>query len=74
MEIVKFCFLYNILIIKEGYVYWEIFEELFLFEFVVCCVLGGFFVVCFLVKVIEWDELFKNCIDLLGCVVKVVYK
>lgn len=59
------------LILKEVYLYWEIFEELFLFLSVVECVFGGFFVVCFFVKVIEWDEVFKKMDDLFGCVVGV---
>lgn len=40
---------------------------------VVCCVFGGKFIVCSMVEVFEWDESFKNNVDLFGCFMQGVY-
>ncbi|WP_264767504.1 asparagine synthase-related protein, partial [Klebsiella pneumoniae] len=63
METAKFRFPYNTPTTKEGYVYREIFEELFPLESAARCVPGGPSVACSSAKAIEWDESFKNCID-----------
>lgn len=63
METAKYRFPYNTPATKEGYVYREIFEELFPLESAAQCVPGGPSVACSSAKAIEWDESFKNCID-----------
>ncbi|ENM5935183.1 asparagine synthase B [Vibrio mimicus] len=74
METAKFRFSYNTPTTKEGYVYREIFEELFPLESAARCVPGGPSVACSSAKAIEWDESFKNCIDPSGRAVKAVHK
>lgn len=74
METAKFRFPYNTPTTKEGYVYREIFEELFPLESAARCVPGGPSVACSSAKAIEWDESFKNCIDPSGRAVKAVHK
>ena len=73
METAKYRFPYNTPTTKEGYVYREIFEELFPLESAVHCVPGGPSVACSSAKAIEWDESFKNCIDPSGRAVKNVH-
>ncbi|MFG0604816.1 asparagine synthase B [Vibrio mimicus] len=74
MATAKFRFPYNTPSTKEGYVYREIFEELFPLESAARCVPGGPSVACSSAKAIEWDESFKNCIDPSGRAVKAVHK
>ncbi|PAR46762.1 asparagine synthase B [Vibrio metoecus] len=74
IETAKFRFPYNTPTTKEGYVYREIFEELFPLESAARCVPGGPSVACSSAKAIEWDESFKNCIDPSGRAVKAVHK
>ncbi|MGL4225169.1 MAG: asparagine synthase B [Vibrio sp.] len=74
MESASFRFPYNTPTTKEGYVYREIFEELFPLESAARCVPGGPSVACSSAKAIEWDESFKNCIDPSGRAVKAVHK
>ncbi|ENM5827404.1 asparagine synthase B [Vibrio metoecus] len=74
METARFRFPYNTPTTKEGYVYREIFEELFPLESAARCVPGGPSVACSSAKAIEWDESFKNCIDPSGRAVKAVHK
>ncbi len=73
METAKFRFPYNTPTTKEGYVYREIFEELFPLESAAKCVPGGPSVACSSAKAIEWDESFQNCIDPSGRAVKAVH-
>ncbi|OXX22394.1 asparagine synthase B [Vibrio sp. V08_P9A1T1] len=73
METAKYRFPYNTPATKEGYVYREIFEELFPLESAAQCVPGGPSVACSSAKAIEWDESFKNCIDPSGRAVKEVH-
>ncbi|EPM5582343.1 asparagine synthase B [Vibrio vulnificus] len=73
MEAAKFRFPYNTPTTKEGYVYREIFEELFPLPSAAECVPGGPSVACSSAKAIEWDESFKNCIDPSGRAVKEVH-
>ncbi|BDP30989.1 asparagine synthase B [Vibrio vulnificus] len=73
MEAAKFRFPYNTPTTKEGYVYREIFEELFPLPSAAECVPGGPSVACSSAKAIEWDESFKNCIDPSGRAVKTVH-
>ncbi|OEE37381.1 asparagine synthase B [Vibrio anguillarum] len=73
METAKYRFPYNTPATKEGYVYREIFEELFPLESAAQCVPGGPSVACSSAKAIEWDESFKNCIDPSGRAVKTVH-
>lgn len=63
METAAYRFPYNTPATKEGYVYREIFEELFPLESAAQCVPGGPSVACSSAKAIEWDESFQNCID-----------
>ncbi|CAM3575347.1 Asparagine synthetase B [glutamine-hydrolyzing] [Vibrio aerogenes CECT 7868] len=73
METAQYRFPYNTPTTKEGYVYREIFEELFPLESAVKCVPGGPSVACSSAKAIEWDESFKNCIDPSGRAVQMVH-
>jgi asparagine synthase (glutamine-hydrolysing) len=73
MEAAKFRFPYNTPTTKEGYVYREIFEELFPLASAAECVPGGPSVACSSAKAIEWDESFKNCADPSGRSVKAVH-
>lgn len=73
MESAKFRFPYNTPVTKEGYVYREIFEELFPLEDAAKCVPGGPSVACSSAKAIEWDESFKNCVDPSGRAVQAVH-
>jgi asparagine synthase (glutamine-hydrolysing) len=73
MEAAKFRFPYNTPTSKEGYVYREIFEELFPLASAAECVPGGPSVACSSAKAIEWDESFKNCADPSGRAVKTVH-
>ncbi|MCG3727981.1 asparagine synthase B [Vibrio cincinnatiensis] len=73
MATAKFRFPYNTPTTKEGYVYREIFEELFPLESAAHCVPGGPSVACSSAKAVEWDESFKNCIDPSGRAVKTVH-
>ncbi|EJN6827333.1 asparagine synthetase B [Vibrio cidicii] len=73
METAKFRFPYNTPTTKEGYVYREIFEELFPLASAAECVPGGPSVACSSAKAIEWDESFKNCVDPSGRAVKNVH-
>ncbi|MFW7523854.1 asparagine synthase B [Vibrio ostreicida] len=63
MEAANFRFPYNTPTTKEGYVYREIFEELFPLPSAAECVPSGPSVACSSAKAIEWDESFKNCVD-----------
>lgn len=63
METAQYRFPYNTPTTKEGYVYREIFEELFPLPSAAECVPGGPSVACSSAKAIEWDESFKNCVD-----------
>ncbi len=74
MESAKFRFPYNTPTTKEGYVYREIFEELFPLPSAAECVPGGPSVACSSAKAIEWDESFKNCVDPSGRAVANVHK
>ncbi|MGR6840249.1 asparagine synthase B [Aliivibrio wodanis] len=73
MESAKFRFPYNTPVTKEGYVYREIFEELFPLEDAAKCVPGGPSVACSSAKAIEWDESFQNCVDPSGRAVQAVH-
>ncbi|MBD0788530.1 asparagine synthase B [Vibrio sp. Y2-5] len=73
METAQYRFPYNTPTTKEGYVYREIFEELFPLESAAQCVPGGPSVACSSAKAIEWDESFKNCVDPSGRAVKAVH-
>ncbi|MGX9418986.1 asparagine synthase B [Vibrio sp. RC27] len=73
MEAAEFRFPYNTPTTKEGYVYREIFEELFPLASAAECVPGGPSVACSSAKAIEWDESFKNCADPSGRAVKTVH-
>ncbi|WP_300178209.1 asparagine synthase B [uncultured Aliivibrio sp.] len=73
MESAKFRFPYNTPVTKEGYVYREIFEDLFPLEDAAKCVPGGPSVACSSAKAIEWDESFKNCVDPSGRAVQAVH-
>jgi asparagine synthase (glutamine-hydrolysing) len=73
METAAYRFPYNTPITKEGYVYREIFEELFPLESAAKCVPGGPSVACSSAKAIEWDESFQNCIDPSGRAVQTVH-
>ena len=66
-------FPYNTPTTKEGYVYREIFDELFPLPSAAECVPGGPSVACSSAKAIEWDESFKNCADPSGRAVKAVH-
>lgn len=58
-----FRFPYNTPNSKEGYLYREIFEELFPVPSAAACVPGGPSVACSSAKAIEWDESFKKMDD-----------
>ncbi|MCL9782570.1 asparagine synthase B [Vibrio sp. S4M6] len=73
MSSAKYRFPYNTPTTKEGYVYREIFEELFPLESAAQCVPGGPSVACSSAKAIEWDETFKNCVDPSGRAVQAVH-
>lgn len=73
MESAKFRFPYNTPTTKEGYVYREIFAELFPLEDAAKCVPGGPSVACSSAKAIEWDESFKNSADPSGRAVKSIH-
>ncbi|WP_341658851.1 asparagine synthase B [Vibrio sp.] len=73
METAKFRFPYNTPTTKEGYVYREIFEELFPLPSAAECVPGGPSVACSSAKAIEWDESFQNCVDPSGRAVQAVH-
>ncbi len=74
MEAAHFRFPYNTPTTKEGYVYREIFEELFPLPSAAECVPGGPSVACSSAKAIEWDESFKNNADPSGRAVKAIHK
>ena len=63
METAHFRFPYNTPSSKEGYLYREIFEELFPLPSAAECVPGGPSVACSSAKAIEWDESFKSMDD-----------
>lgn len=63
METAQYRFPYNTPTTKEGYMYREIFEELFPLPSAVECVAGGPSIACSSAKAIEWDESFKNSAD-----------
>ncbi|MGP8306583.1 asparagine synthase B [Vibrio sp. YIC-376] len=73
METAQYRFPYNTPTTKEGYVYREIFEELFPLPSAAECVPGGPSVACSSAKAIEWDESFKNCVDPSGRAVQAVH-
>ncbi|MFH0256341.1 asparagine synthase B [Vibrio rumoiensis] len=68
-----FKFPYNTPSTKEGYVYREIFAELFPLDSAAECVPGGPSVACSSATAIEWDESFKNNADPSGRAVKAVH-
>ncbi|MBA0188161.1 asparagine synthase B [Pectobacterium odoriferum] len=63
LETARFRFPYNTPGSKEGYLYREIFEELFPVPSAAECVPGGPSVACSSAKAIEWDESFKKLDD-----------
>lgn len=73
LETAAFKFPYNTPTTKEGYVYREIFAELFPLESAAECVPGGPSVACSSATAIEWDESFKNNTDPSGRAVKAVH-
>ncbi|EEX34047.1 MULTISPECIES: asparagine synthase B [Vibrio] len=73
METAAYRFPYNTPTTKEGYVYREIFEELFPLPSAAECVPGGPSVACSSAKAIEWDESFKNMADPSGRAVQSVH-
>ena len=73
LETAAYRFPYNTPTTKEGYVYREIFDELFPLPSAAECVPGGPSVACSSAKAIEWDESFKNCADPSGRAVKAVH-
>ncbi|MCF7354381.1 asparagine synthase B [Vibrio sp. CK2-1] len=73
LETAAFKFPYNTPTTKEGYVYREIFSELFPLESAAECVPGGPSVACSSAAAIEWDESFKNNADPSGRAVKAVH-
>ena len=73
MATASYRFPYNTPTTKEGYVYREIFEELFPLPSAAECVPGGPSVACSSAKAIEWDESFQNCVDPSGRAVKAVH-
>lgn len=73
MEAASFRFPYNTPTTKEGYMYREIFEELFPLEDAAKCVPGGPSVACSTATAIEWDEAFKNMADPSGRAVQSVH-
>ena len=73
METAQYRFPYNTPSTKEGYMYREIFEELFPLESAAECVPGGPSVACSTAKAVEWDEAFKQMIDPSGRAVQSVH-
>ena len=73
LENAAFKFPYNTPTTKEGYVYREIFAELFPLESAARCVPGGPSVACSSATAIEWDESFKNNADPSGRAIKAVH-
>ncbi|OEF24010.1 asparagine synthase B [Vibrio rumoiensis] len=73
LETAAFKFPYNTPTTKEGYVYREIFAELFPLESAAQCVPGGPSVACSSATAIEWDESFKNNADPSGRAIKSVH-
>ncbi|MBD1575872.1 asparagine synthase B [Vibrio sp. S11_S32] len=73
LESAAFKFPYNTPTTKEGYVYREIFAELFPLESAAMCVPGGPSVACSSATAIEWDESFKNNADPSGRAVKAIH-
>ncbi|HBV74848.1 MULTISPECIES: asparagine synthase B [Vibrio] len=73
LETAAFKFPYNTPTTKEGYVYREIFSELFPLESAAKCVPGGPSVACSSATAIEWDESFKNNADPSGRAIKSVH-
>ncbi|MGK2960248.1 MAG: asparagine synthase B [Candidatus Malihini olakiniferum] len=71
LETAHFRFPHNMPTSKEGYLYREIFEELFPVPSSAECVPGGSSVACSSAKAIEWDESFKNMDDPSGRAVSV---
>ncbi|KQN54259.1 MULTISPECIES: asparagine synthase B [unclassified Erwinia] len=63
LQTAHFRFAYNTPTSKEGYLYREIFEELFPVPSAAECVPGGPSVACSSAKAIEWDEAFRNMDD-----------
>lgn len=73
METAQYRFPFNTPSTKEGYMYREIFEELFPLESAAECVPGGPSVACSTAKAVEWDEAFKQMIDPSGRAVQSVH-
>ncbi len=73
METAEFRFPYNTPTTKEGYMYREIFDELFPLPSAAECVPGGPSIACSSAKAIEWDEAFKNMADPSGRAVQNVH-
>jgi asparagine synthase (glutamine-hydrolysing) len=73
METAQYRFPFNTPLTKEGYMYREIFEELFPLESAAECVPGGPSVACSTAKAVEWDEAFKKMIDPSGRAVQSVH-
>ncbi|MGL4827280.1 MAG: asparagine synthase B [Vibrionaceae bacterium] len=73
MENARFRFAHNTPLTKEGYMYREIFDELFPLASAAQCVPGGPSIACSSAKAIEWDESFKNCADPSGRAVNAVH-
>ncbi|MBD1571870.1 asparagine synthase B [Vibrio sp. S17_S38] len=73
LENAAFKFPYNTPTTKEGFVYREIFAELFPLESAAQCVPGGPSVACSSATAIEWDESFKNNADPSGRAIKAVH-
>ncbi|QHM70269.1 asparagine synthase B [Mixta intestinalis] len=63
LQTAHYRFPYNTPTSKEGYLYREIFEELFPLPSAAECVPGGPSVACSSAKAIEWDEAFKKMDD-----------
>ncbi|WP_413283985.1 asparagine synthase B [Vibrio sp. MA40-2] len=73
LENAAFRFPYNTPSTKEGYMYREIFEELFPLPSAAECVPGGPSIACSSAKAIEWDETFKNMADPSGRAIQAVH-
>lgn len=73
LENAAYRFPYNTPTTKEGYMYREIFEELFPLPSAAECVPGGPSIACSSAKAIEWDEAFKNMADPSGRAVQTVH-
>ncbi|WCE30514.1 asparagine synthase B [Vibrio sp. SCSIO 43137] len=73
LETAEYRFPYNTPTTKEGYMYREIFEELFPLPSAAECVPGGPSIACSSAKAIEWDEAFKNMADPSGRAVQTVH-